>query len=94
MKKFLTTYTGQKLAYSMTKGTGPTVIFLGGFKSDMEGSKAIFLEKWAKKRNRSFLRFDYSGHGQSSGDFLSLGIGDWLKDAMQIIELIKNNDLI
>ena len=94
MKKFLTTYTGQKLAYSMTEGAGPTVIFLGGFKSDMEGSKAIFLEKWAKKRNRSFLRFDYSGHGQSSGDFLSLGIGDWLKDAMQIIELIKNNDLI
>ena len=68
MKKFLTTYTGQKLAYSMTKGTGPTVIFLGGFKSDMEGSKAIFLEKWAKKRNRSFLRFDYSGHGERKSD--------------------------
>ena len=39
----------------ITKGTGPTVVFLGGFKSDMEGSKAIFVEKWAKKRNRSFL---------------------------------------
>lgn len=94
MTKFLTTHTGQKLAYSMTKGAGPTVIFLGGFKSDMEGSKAIFLEKWAQQKNRSFLRFDYSGHGRSSGDFLSLGIGDWLKDSMQIIELIENNDLI
>ena len=94
MTKFLTTHTGQKLAYSMTKGNGPSVIFLGGFKSDMEGSKAIFLEKWAQQKSRSFLRFDYSGHGQSSGDFLSLSIGDWFKDSMQIIELIDNNDLI
>ena len=94
MTKFLATETGQKLAYSFTKGTGPTVVFLGGFKSDMEGSKAIFLEKWAKKRNRSFLRFDYSGHGQSSGDFLNLGIGDWLNDTKQIIELTQNNGLI
>ena len=94
MTKFLATQTGQKLAYSFTKGTGPTVVFLGGFKSDMEGSKAIFLEKWAKKRNRSFLRFDYSGHGQSTGDFLNLGIGDWFNDTKQIIELTENNGLI
>ena len=94
MTKFLATQTGQKLAYSFTKGTGPTVVFLGGFKSDMEGSKAIFLEKWAKKRNRSFLRFDYSGHGQSSGDFLNLGIGDWCNDAKQIIGLTENNGII
>ena len=94
MTKFLATQTGQKLAYSFTKGTGPTVVFLGGFKSDMEGSKAIFLEKWAKKRNRSFLRFDYSGHGQSSGDFLNLGIGDWLNDTKQIIGLTENNGII
>ena len=94
MTKFLTTPTGHKLAYSFTKGTGPTVIFLGGFKSDMEGSKAIFLEKWAKKRNRAFLRFDYSGHGQSSGDFLNLGIGDWCSDAKQVIELAGNNGII
>ena len=46
MTKFLVTPSGQQLAYSFIKGTGPTVIFLGGFKSDMEGSKAIFLEKW------------------------------------------------
>ena len=94
MTKFLVTPSGQQLAYSFIKGTGPTVIFLGGFKSDMEGSKAIFLEKWAKKRNRSFLRFDYSGHGQSSGDFLNLGIGDWRNDAKQIIGLTENNGII
>ena len=94
MTKFLATPNGHKLAYSFTKGTGPTVVFLGGFKSNMEGSKAIFLEKWAKKRNRSFLRFDYSGHGQSSGDFLNLGIGDWCNDAKQIIGLTENNGII
>ena len=94
MTKFLVTPTGQQLAYSFIGGTGPTVIFLGGFKSDMEGSKAIFLEKWAKKRNRAFLRFDYSGHGQSSGNFLNLGIGDWCNDAKQIIGLTKNNGII
>ena len=66
MTEFFTTHTGQQLAYSFTNGVGPTVIFLGGFKSDMEGSKAIFLENWAQKRKRSFLRFDYSGHGQST----------------------------
>ena len=91
MTKFLATHTGRKLAYSFTKGVGPTIIFLGGFKSDMEGSKAIFLEKWAKKRNRSFLQFDYSGHGKSSGDFLNLGIEDWFNDAKQIIDLTNNN---
>ena len=94
MTKFLVTPSGQQLAYSFIGGTGPTVIFLGGFKSDMEGSKAIFLEKWAKKRNRSFLRFDYSGHGQSSGNFLNLGIGDWCNDAKQIIGLTENNGII
>ena len=94
MTKFLVTPTGQQLAYSLIRGTGPTVVFLGGFKSDMEGSKAIFFEKWAKKRNRSFLRFDYSGHGQSSGDFLNLGIGDWRNDAKQIIGLTENNGII
>ena len=94
MTNFLVTPTDQQLAYSFIRGTGPTVIFLGGFKSDMEGSKAIFLEKWAKKRNRSFLRFDYSGHGQSSGDFLNLGIGDWCNDAKQIIGLTENNGII
>ena len=94
MTQFLVTPSGQQLAYSFIRGTGPTVIFLGGFKSDMEGSKAIFLEKWAKKRNRSFLRFDYSGHGQSSGDFLNLGIGDWCNDAKQIIGLTENNGII
>ena len=60
----------------------------------MTGQKAVALEEWAVENNHSFLRFDYSGHGQSTGDFLKLGIGDWLNDARQIIELIDNNEVI
>ncbi len=74
------------LAYNQTEGDGPGVVFLGGFRSDKEGTKAIFLEDWARRRGRAFLRFDYSGHGQSSGDFLEGSIGDWYEDAVAIIE--------
>ena len=79
-----TTSQGRRIAYHATKGQGPGLVFLGGFKSDMQGTKALFLQDWAQ--GRPFLRFDYSGHGQSSGDFLDGCIGDWLDDARQVIE--------
>ncbi|MEH6361214.1 MAG: alpha/beta hydrolase, partial [Amylibacter sp.] len=60
---------GRKIAYHKTNGTGPGVVFLGGFKSDMDGTKATYLESWARDKGRAFLRFDYSGHGQSSDRF-------------------------
>ena len=85
MVKFLETSDGRRLAYHLTAGNGPTVVFLGGFKSDMDGTKAIHLEEWARSRGQAFLRFDYSGHGQSSGDFLDGGIGDWTNDALAAI---------
>ena len=75
----------RQLAYNQTTGDGPGVVFLGGFRSDKEGTKAIDLENWAKERGRAFLRFDYSGHGSSSGDFLEGCIGDWADDAEAII---------
>jgi pimeloyl-ACP methyl ester carboxylesterase len=62
-----------------------TVVFLGGFRSDMTGTKAVFLEDWCRNEGRAFLRFDYSGHGASSGDFLDGCIGDWADDAAQVI---------
>ncbi len=85
--KYLTTPEGRKLAYHQSGEASklPGIVFLGGFKSDMEGTKALYLEDWAKRRNRAFLRFDYSGHGQSSGDFLDGSIGDWAQDAMDMI---------
>ncbi|MBT8413335.1 MAG: alpha/beta hydrolase [Boseongicola sp.] len=78
----------RSLAYSQTPGEGPGVVFLGGFRSDKEGTKAIYLEDWARRHNRAFLRFDYSGHGQSSGDFEEGSIGDWFEDAVAIIEAL------
>ena len=76
----------RELAYDLTEGKGPGVVFLGGFRSDKEGTKALYLEEWAQRRGQAFLRFDYSGHGQSSGDFLDGSIGDWAEDAVAIIE--------
>lgn len=57
-------------------------MFLGGFKSDMEGSKALSLEQWCRDEGRAFLRFDYTGHGQSSGKFEDGCIGEWAEDAL------------
>ena len=85
MADILDTPQGRRIAYHRTGGAGPGVVFLGGFRSDMEGTKALHLEDWARRAGRAFLRFDYSGHGQSSGDFLDGSIGDWAEDAMAAI---------
>lgn len=79
---------GRRIAYHLTDGTGPAVVFLGGFKSDMEGTKAVHLQAWAKREGRAFLRFDYSGHGISDGKFTDGAIGDWFEDARAAIGLI------
>lgn len=85
MPDFLTTPRGRRIAYHQTAGQGPGVVFLGGFKSDMTGTKAVHLQNWAEAKGRAFLRFDYSGHGQSDGDFLDGCIGDWAADAQAVI---------
>ena len=81
----LTTAQGRTLAYRQTMGAAPGVVFLGGFKSDMEGSKAAFLSDWAQSEGLAFLRFDYSGHGSSSGRLEEGCIGDWFEDAKAVI---------
>ena len=86
---------GRHIAYHKTKGAAPGVVFLGGFKSDMDGTKAIYLEEWAKEKGRAFLRFDYSGHGRSSGRFEDGCIGDWADDAQDaILELTEGPQVI
>jgi pimeloyl-ACP methyl ester carboxylesterase len=75
-----------RLAYHQTPGTGCGIVFLGGFRSDMEGSKAVYLEDWAKSQGRPFLRFDYTGHGQSDGAFTDGCIGTWADDARAILD--------
>ncbi|MDO9637970.1 MAG: alpha/beta fold hydrolase [Pseudotabrizicola sp.] len=83
--QFLTTPQDRRIAFHRMAGQGPGVVFLGGFKSDMTGTKALFLQDWAAQQGRAFLRFDYSGHGQSSGDVLDGAIGDWFEDALAAI---------
>ena len=69
MTEFLDGPQGRRIAFEHQTGQGPGVVFLGGFKSDMRGSKAEHLAQWAARTGRAFLRFDYSGHGESAGDF-------------------------
>ncbi len=76
---------GRRIAFVQTHGRGPGVVFLGGFRSDMTGTKAQALQAWAKRSGRAFLRFDYSGHGQSSGTFTDGCIGDWANDALAVL---------
>jgi len=83
----LTTPQGRRIAYHQTAGAGPGVMFLGGFKSDMGGTKAMFLAEWAQAQGRAFLRFDYSGHGLSGGAFEDGCIGDWVQDALAVLAL-------
>lgn len=88
MPDYLITPAGRNIAYHLTDGSAPAVVFLGGFKSDMGGTKAVFLENWARAQCRAFLRFDYSGHGDSSGAFTDGAIGDWYHDAQAAIGLV------
>jgi len=91
---YLETPQGRRLAYHKTEGTGPCVVFLGGLKSDMMGTKAVFLEDWAKREGRAFLRFDYSGHGESSGVFTEGCIGDWAEDTLAAVEALTEGPIL
>jgi len=79
---------GECLSYHRTAGKTPGIVFLGGFKSDMTGSKALALEEFAKTRGQAFLRFDYSGHGVSGGKFEEGCIGDWAADAIAALDAL------
>ena len=87
---FLDAPHGARLACHRTPGSSPGVVFLGGFRSDMTGTKATRLEAWAKARGRAFLRFDYSGHGASSGRFEEGAISDWLADALAVLDALTD----
>ena len=86
MTSFINTPHGSTLAYNQIKGKNTGIVFLSGFGSDMQGKKALFIEKWAKDNNHSFLRFDYSGHGLSSGSLENTCFSDWYKDSEFLIK--------
>ena len=86
MPEILTRDDGTTIAYHQTSGESPGVIFMTGFKSDMTGGKALALEELCKKRGQAYLRFDYSGHGESSGAFEDGTIGEWAGDAVAALD--------
>ena len=85
---------GSDIAYYHRPGAGPTVVFCGGFKSDMTGTKATFLETHCMWKGYGYLRFDYSGHGKSSGRFEDGTIGLWAKDAEAVIRGVSEGPII
>ncbi len=85
---------GERLAYRRVQGAGPTAVWLGGFHSDMTGTKALALHDWATAAGRGYLRFDYFGHGQSSGAFEDGTIGRWRSDALAAIDELTAGPLV
>ena len=83
-----------RLAYRRREGQGPNLMWLGGFRSDMLGTKASFLDEWAARNGRSFTRFDYSGHGESDGVFEEGSIGEWAADAIAIWDALARGPQI
>ena len=85
---------GTVLAYHRQPGARPGVLFLGGFTSDMTGAKATALDAWCRGRGQAFVRFDYSGHGASSGRFADGTIGRWAEEAVAVLDRLTEGPQI
>ena len=85
---------GATIAYHRYPGAGPGVMFCGGFSSDMTGTKAMRLDHWCRQRGQAFLRFDYQGHGASSGRFEDGTIGSWTADALAALDCLTEGPQI
>lgn len=85
---------GETIAYMPRAGKHPGVVWLGGFKSEMSGTKAQALDAWAVREGHAYLRFDYSGHGRSSGDFREGTISRWRDDALAAIDRLTSGPQI
>jgi pimeloyl-ACP methyl ester carboxylesterase len=91
---FLAREGGERIAWRRVDGDGPTVLWLGGFRSDMAGTKAQALADWALDRGRAYLRFDYFGHGESTGDFAEGTITRWREDALAVLAELVTGDVV
>ena len=83
-----------RLAYRLRRGAGPALVFLPGYRSDMSGSKALALDAWAAARERALLRFDYSGCGESGGDFEAATLADWRDEALALIDAMTEGPVV
>lgn len=84
----------RRCAYVHSPGSSPGIFFLGGFNSSMQGLKAIEVEDYCREKGFGSTRFDYSGHGQSSGEFADGCVGDWLADALAVFDKIAETPQI
>lgn len=80
---------GETLAFRRLEGAGPTVLWIGGFRSDMEGTKALALDAAARERGWAYVRYDHFAHGVSSGDWRAATIGRWREDAVALIDSLE-----
>ena len=85
---------GRRIAYRLRAGGRPTLLFLPGYASDMEGTKALALDAYAMERGLGILRFDYSGTGSSAGKFADGTLAIWLEDALAVIDQLTTGPLI
>jgi pimeloyl-ACP methyl ester carboxylesterase len=85
---------GRRLAHARVAGRAPCILFCGGFTSDMTGTKAMALEAHCRAVGRAFIRFDYTGHGASSGAFEDGTIGAWIEDALAIVDQVSEGPLV
>src|SRR3979411_2560346 len=76
----------RRIAVRAREGAAPGLFWLGGFNSDMLGTKALALDAWAAEHHRACVRFDYSGHGESGGAFIDGTIGRWLEESVAVFE--------
>jgi pimeloyl-ACP methyl ester carboxylesterase len=76
----------RRLAVRSRAGDGPALVWLGGFRSDMGATKAMVLDAYARDHGRALVRFDYTGHGESEGEFAESTISTWLEDAMAVLD--------
>lgn len=87
-------HNGVPIAYERLAGAEPTFVWLGGFKSDMAGTKAQTLADWANRSQQAFVRFDYSGHGRSGGAFEDGSISRWLGDTLAVLDQLATGPLV
>lgn len=80
---------GETLALKRVRGAGPTVVWIGGFRSDMEGTKALALDAAARERGWNYVRYDHFAHGVSSGNWRQATIGRWREDAIALIDSLE-----
>ena len=83
-----------RLAYRHREGRGPTIVFLPGYMSDMDGGKATALDAWAEAEGQAMLRFDYAGCGLSGGDFSTQTLHGWRGDALAMIDDVVEGPVV